>query len=40
METYWGKPAGEIRFKDFWRFVWQHRRELARFLRWAEHMEQ
>ncbi len=38
METYWGKPAGEIRFRDFWRFVWQHRRELERFLRWAERM--
>jgi hypothetical protein len=40
METYWGKPAGEIHFIDFWRFVWQHRRELERFLRWTERMEQ
>jgi len=39
METYWGKPAGEIRCKDFWRFVWRHRSELARFLRWTERME-
>ena len=38
METYWGKPAGEIHFRDFWGFVWQHRRELARFLRWTERM--
>ena len=38
METYWGKPASEIQFKDFWRFVRTHRRELERFLRWAERM--
>jgi hypothetical protein len=39
METYWGTPAGEIRFQDFWRFAWQHRSELLRFLRWAERMQ-
>jgi hypothetical protein len=38
METYWGTPASEIQFSDFWRFAWQHRSELARFLRWAERM--
>jgi hypothetical protein len=39
METYWGTPAGEIGFQDFWRFIWHHRSDLARFLQWAERME-
>jgi hypothetical protein len=39
METYWGTPAEEIGFTDFWRFVWQHRQDLARFLNWVERME-
>ena len=39
METYWGTPADEIGFKDFWRFMWQRRDDLARFLEWAERME-
>jgi len=38
METYWGTPAEEIRFADFWRFAWLHRRELLRYLRWVERM--
>jgi hypothetical protein len=40
LETYWGMPASEIGALDFWRFVWQHRRELARFLAWAGRMRQ
>jgi hypothetical protein len=36
METYWGIPAGKIGFRDFWRFAWKHRAELARFLKWAD----
>ena len=39
METYWGTPAEEIGLAKFWRFVWQHREDLTRFLRWAERME-
>ncbi|HWY48623.1 MAG TPA: hypothetical protein VNX70_14645 [Bryobacteraceae bacterium] len=39
METYWGTPGEEIGFQDFWRFVWQRRDDLARFLRWVERME-
>jgi hypothetical protein len=38
LETYWGVPAGQIGFGDFWRFIWQHRRDLMRFLAWAGHM--
>jgi len=35
IETYWGLPAGQITFRGFWRFVWQQRGELLRYLRWA-----
>jgi hypothetical protein len=38
VETYWGLPAGTIGFGDFWRFVWEHRQDLARFLAWAGRM--
>jgi hypothetical protein len=38
METYWGIQASQIGFSDFWRFIRQHRRELARFLAWAARM--
>ncbi len=38
METYWGTPAEQIGFGDFWRFVWQRRADLARLLRWADRM--
>jgi hypothetical protein len=38
VETYWGLPAGKIGFGDFWRFVWEHRQDLARFLAWAGRM--
>jgi len=39
IETYWGTPAEEISFSDFWRFAWQRRRDLQRFLHWAERMD-
>lgn len=38
METYSGIPAGDIGFRDFWRYVWQHRTDLMRFLNWTERM--
>jgi hypothetical protein len=38
IETYWGMPAGEIDAAAFWRFVWRHRSELLRYLRWADSM--
>jgi hypothetical protein len=40
IETYWGLRAEEITPGQFWRFVWVHRRELFRFLRWADRMAQ
>ena len=38
IETYWGLHADRITPGEFWRFVWVHRRELRRFLHWAERM--
>jgi hypothetical protein len=35
METYWGFHAEEIGFGEFWRFAWQRRADLWRYLRWA-----
>lgn len=40
IETYWGLHADQITPPQFWRFVWVHRRELFRFLRWADRMAQ
>lgn len=39
IETFWGIHADQIGFAAFWRFNWQHRHELLRFLRWADRME-
>ena len=39
IETYSGLHADRITPRDFWRFAWSQRRELARFLRWADRME-
>jgi hypothetical protein len=36
METYWGFHADQMSFADFWRFAWQRRTDLWRYLRWAE----
>jgi hypothetical protein len=38
METYWGLHADVITFAQFWSFAWQQRRELIRYLRWADRM--
>jgi hypothetical protein len=38
METYWGIHADQIKFKDFWRFAWRHRKDLLRYLRWTDRM--
>jgi hypothetical protein len=38
IETYWGLPAEDIGFSEFWSFTWKQRRDLLRFLRWAERM--
>jgi hypothetical protein len=39
IETYWGLEADRISSREFWRFLWQHRSEVIRFLRWARRME-
>lgn len=38
IETYWGIEADSIGPRDFWRFVWTRRKDLARFLRWSDAM--
>jgi hypothetical protein len=39
IETYWGLHAGKMTGAQCRRFLWEHRRELLRFLRWASEME-
>ena len=39
IETYWGWHADRIAGDEFRRFVWHHREELLRFLRWARRMD-
>lgn len=38
IETYQGIHADAITFGGFWRFAWQHRRELMRYAEWADRM--
>jgi hypothetical protein len=40
IETYSGIHADQIDFRTFWKFVWSHRIELARYLRWADRERQ
>jgi hypothetical protein len=40
IETYAGWHAERITSRDFWRFSWSHRRELVRFLQWADRMHE
>ena len=35
METYWGLHAERIGFREFWTFLWRHRADTLRYLRWA-----
>jgi hypothetical protein len=37
METYWGLHADRIGFAAFWTFLWNHRADTLRYLRWAAH---
>jgi hypothetical protein len=39
IETYWGLHAERISPAEFRAFLWDHRREFLRFLRWAAKME-
>lgn len=39
IETFSGMPAEEIGFSEFWRIVWQRRRDLIRYLAWVERMD-
>jgi hypothetical protein len=35
IETWAGLPAESVQRENFWRFVWVHRRDLMRYLKWA-----
>ena len=39
IETYWGLHADRITPAEFRAFLWNHRKELLRFLRWGAKME-
>jgi hypothetical protein len=39
IETYWGLHADDISPSQFRTFVWEHRAELYRFLKWASRMD-
>jgi tetratricopeptide (TPR) repeat protein len=36
IETYSGIHADRINFRIFWKFMWRHRADLMRYLRWAQ----
>lgn len=38
METYWGTHAEDIGFREFWSYLWTHRKDFIRFLHWADRM--
>jgi hypothetical protein len=38
VETYAGLPAKSISFTQFWKFVWNEKRALLRYLVWVDHM--
>ncbi|HYO83300.1 MAG TPA: hypothetical protein VES20_17985 [Bryobacteraceae bacterium] len=40
IETYSGIPASSIGLAAFWKFTWQSKRDLLRFLRWAARMSE
>jgi hypothetical protein len=39
IETYWGLHADRISASDFFRIAWRQRRDLIRYLRWADRMD-
>lgn len=40
IETFHGWHAERITPDQFWKFVWQNRRQLVRFLQWADRMHE
>jgi hypothetical protein len=39
VETYWGLHAGQITPVQFFKFAWQQRHDLIRYLHWADKMD-
>jgi len=36
IETFWGIPAEDLTFVQFWSLLWKGRHDLLRYLRWVE----
>lgn len=38
LETYTGKPASDLRARDFWNLFWNDKAQFSRFLGWVVEM--
>jgi hypothetical protein len=38
LETYTGKPAKDVKARDFWELFWNDKRQFFRFLGWVSEM--
>ncbi|MCC7341466.1 MAG: hypothetical protein IT170_10305 [Bryobacterales bacterium] len=38
VETYSGRKAETLTFREFWQFLWSNRANLGRYLRWTSRM--
>lgn len=38
VETYSGKKAESLTFREFWRFLWRNRANMRRYLQWTSRM--
>lgn len=38
VETYSGRKAETLTFREFWQFLWSNRANLGRYLRWTQRM--
>jgi hypothetical protein len=38
LETYTGKPAKDVKPRDFWELFWNDKRQFFRFLGWVSEM--
>lgn len=39
LETYWGVPADQVGFREFFSLLWRQRQDIVRYLRWADKMK-
>ena len=38
VETYSGRKAESLTFRDFWHFLWRNKGSMSRYLRWVSRM--